>query len=226
MNRVGVISALPGELEPLVRGWKQRGQLWLGHIHETECIAIAGGMGADAAARACELVLNEGDLERPLDTLVSYGWAGALTCGLKPPQAHVISEVIDARTGEHFATASLEGQRLLTAERVVRPNEKRGLAERFQTPLVDMEAAAVARIARQQAIAFYCFKGISDGYTDKLPDFNPFIGKNGQMRMTAFVAYAIAHPQYWSALKRLGKNSKAAAQNLAALATESLTQSR
>ncbi len=85
-----------------------------------------------------------------------------------------------------------------------------------------MEAAAVARFAQNKGIAFYCFKGISDGYNDKLPDFNPFLGKDGQLRMPAFIAYALLHPKYWAALKQLGKQSQAAAANLASLVTESL----
>jgi adenosylhomocysteine nucleosidase len=218
MKRIGIVAALHGELKPLVRGWEKRGPFWTGRIGETHCIATAGGMGAQAAARACELLLKEG----PLDGLVSVGWVGALSCGLKPPHAHVISEVIDARTGERFVTASTEGQRLLTTGHVVRSDEKRGLAEQFHTLLVDMEAAAVARIASEQQLPFYCFKAISDGYTDRLPDFNRFIGPDGQMRMAAFVVYAMLYPQYWGALMRLGKNSSIAAKNLATLITRQL----
>lgn len=222
MNRIGMIAALPGELKPLVRSWEKRGQMWFGRIGDIDCVAVAGGMGAEAAAQSCELVLAEG----PLDALVSVGWAGALSCGLKPPQACVVAEVVDGRSGESYATATSEGQRLLTAEHVVRYDEKRKLAERFQSPLADMEAATVARIAKEKGIAFYSFKAISDGYNDKLPDFNRFLAANGQLRMSAFILYALAHPQYWAALSRLGKNSKAAASNLATLAAEVLKQTR
>jgi adenosylhomocysteine nucleosidase len=219
MKRISIIAALPGELKPLVAGWQKQGAFWTGSIGDSTCLAIAGGMGANAATRACELLLHEG----PLDALVSVGWAGALSCGLKPPQAHTIAEVVDARTGERFPTDASQGQRLLSSDRVLLSHEKRSFAERFQTPLVDMEAAAVARIAQQQKLPFYCFKAISDGYTDKLPDFNRFIGPDGQMSMASFAAYTIFHPQYWGALMRLGKNSSAAARNLASLITQTLS---
>jgi len=222
MKRIGIIAALAGELQPLVHGWQKNGGLWTTRIGEIEYIALAGGMGPICAARSCEQVQREG----ALDALVSVGWAGALTCGLKPPQAHVIAEVIDARTNDRFPTHSSHGQRLLSTDRVVRSHEKRSFAERFQAPLVDMEAAAVARVAQQMNVPFYCFKAISDGYTDRLPDFNPFLTDNGKMRMGAFLAYSMLHPQYWAPLLRLGKNSKAAAQNLAALVTETLLPSR
>lgn len=211
MKRIGIIAALPGELKPLVKGWQRRDRVYIGRIGDMECIAACCGMGADAATRACELMFAEGEI----DALVSIGWAGSLSCGLKPPQAFVISEVTDSRTGECYATESPEGYSMVTLDHVARPDEKRKIAERYQVPLVDMEAATVARLAHAKGIAFYCFKGVSDGANDKLPDFNRFLGKDGQLRMPAFVAYALLHPQYWAALKQLGENSKLAALNLA-----------
>ena len=218
MKRIGIIAALPGELKPLVKSWQRNGNTWKGRMGETECVATASGMGAEAATRACELVLAE---SKP-DILVSYGWCGALSCGLKPPTACVIAEVIDSTTGERYTTASKEGQRLVTLDHVARPDEKRSLAEKYQAPLVDMEAAAIARIAAAHNLPFYCLKGVSDGYNDNLPDFNRFLGNDGQLQMPAFVAYALLHPKYWAALKQLGTQSQAAAANLARLVTESL----
>jgi adenosylhomocysteine nucleosidase len=220
MKKIGIVAAIPGELKPLVAGWPQRGNMYTGRIGEAECIAIAGGMGAKAAASACELILKEG----PLDALVSVGWAGALTCGVKPPSAFPIGEVIDSMTGESYVAESPDGYRLLTLDHVARYDEKRKLAERYRTPLVDMEAATVARQARTRGIPFFCFKAISDAYTDKLPDFNRFMGKDEQLRMPAFVTYALLHPQYWAVLMRLGQQSKAAASNLARLVAESIGQ--
>ncbi len=223
MSRVAIIAALPGELKPLVRGWQQvEPNLWTGHLAGREAIAIAGGMGAAAAARAVGRVSAQGCP----DALISYGWAGALTCALKPPGAYAISEVIDHLTGERFATQSTEGVRLITLDHVARAEEKRPLAEQHQAVLIDMEAATVARYAAARNIAFYCFKGISDGYTDDLPDFNPFISENGQLRMPAFLSYAAFHPGYWPALAQLGKNSGLAASNLARLLSKSQLQSR
>lgn len=218
MKKIGIVAALPGELKPLVQGWQQRSNLYFGRIGEVECIAIAGGMGATAATRACEQLLAEGGIE----ALVSYGWAGALSCGLKPPQAVTIREVIDSLTKELFVADAPSGHRLVTLDHIARYGEKRQLAQEFQAPLVDMEAAAVARFAAAHELAFYCFKGISDGYNDKLPDFNRFLDAAGQLRMPAFVAYALLHPSYWKALQEMGKHSKAAAQNLESLITENI----
>jgi adenosylhomocysteine nucleosidase len=220
MKRIGIVAAIQGELTPLVEGWQQRGGVYTGRIGEIECTAVAGGMGAKAAASACELVLKEG----PQDALISIGWAGALTCGVKPPSAFPISEVVDSLSGESYKAETPDGYRLLTLDHIARYDEKRKLAERYLTPLVDMEAVAVARQARDRKIPFFCFKAISDAYTDKLPDFNQFIGKDEQLRMPALISYALMHPQYWAVLLRLGQQSKAAASNLARLVAESIGQ--
>ncbi|HUY81346.1 MAG TPA: hypothetical protein VMU92_06450 [Acidobacteriaceae bacterium] len=219
MNRIGIIAALPGELKPLVRGWQTREHnMWAGEVAGCETVAIAGGVGAKAAQRAAERLFAEVDA----NVLVSYGWAGALTCAVKPPTGCVISEVVDAVSGERFVTGNADGFRLITLDHVAHVDEKRGLAQKHQSTLVDMEAAAVARAAAAHGASFYCFKGVSDGYTDRLPDFNRFMNADGEMRMAAFVAYAVTHPQYWVTLARLGRNSSAAAQALANLASDGL----
>ena len=226
MTKIAIIAALPGELKPLVTredsGWRRTGpNIWTGSIAGREAIAIAGGIGAASAARAVDLVLSSG---RP-EALVSYGWAGALTCALKPPDAYAISEIIDHGSGDRFVTRAPEGMRLITLDHVARPDEKRSLAQQHQAVLVDMEAATVARLAAAASIPFYCFKGISDAYTDNLPDFSRFISPTGELRMPALLAHAALHPGYWSTLARLGNNSSIAASNLAHLLSKSFPAS-
>lgn len=220
MKKIAIIAAMAGELKPLVRGWEKRGpNLWAGRVGDCEAVAVAGGMGARAAGRAVERVLAEANP----DALVSYGWAGALTCAVKAGAVCVISEVIEDGTGERFATASRDGFRLITLDHVARSDEKRALAQKRQAVLVDMEAATVARMAAARELPFYCFKGISDGYADRLPDFNRFLNRDrGELRMPAFVAYAALHPRYWASLGRMGKNSRAAALAVADLMKEHL----
>ncbi len=220
MSYIAIIAALPGELKPLVgEDWhRPQPNVWTGTISHHGAVAIAGGIGAAAAGRAVAKALSYG---RP-DALISYGWAGALTCALKPPSAFAISEVIDHASGERFATGSSQGTRLVTLDHVARPDEKRALAQTHQAVLVDMEAAAVARLAAERNIPFYCFKGISDAYTDQLPDFGSFISPAGELRTAAFLAHAALHPAYWPSLIRLGKNSSIAASNLARSLSNSL----
>ena len=211
MRQIGIVAAFPGELKPLVRGWERRGRVFAGTIAEVEAVAACAGMGPVAAVNACELALQMG----PLDALLSVGWAGSLSCGLKPPEAVAVREVIDARSGERFSTENGVGQRLITLDHVASAEEKRRLAEAWQATLVDMEAAAVARLARARGLGFFCYKAVSDGLGDQLPDFHRFTNPRGQLSVPALALYAILHPQYWAALQRLGRNSRLAAEQLA-----------
>jgi len=219
MNRIALIAALPSELRPLVHHWPRHGKIVSGRIGSLDAVALASGMGEAAVTRACEAVLAAGSF----DTLVSLGYAGSLSCGLRPPDAVAVREVIDARTGETFAATStsaqlangLKPQRLVTLDHVANPDEKRSLAETHQATLVDMEAATVARFARDRNLGFLCFKAITDGPNDDLPDFNRFTGPDGRLRTAAFASWALFHPRYWRILSELEKNSHAAAHHLA-----------
>jgi adenosylhomocysteine nucleosidase len=226
--RIGIVAALPAELAPLIAGdpkngiprWARSGKIFAGQLRLEDgslatAYANAGGMGAAAATVAFADVFAAAGY---LDAIVSYGWAGAITCGVKPPEVYGLSEVIDTRTGERFQTATPPGPvtlRLVTIDHVARSDEKRFLSERYKAVLVDMEAATVARLAAARDIPFYCCKGISDGYADLLPDFNRFLDRRGQLRLPAFILHSLLRPQYWGALNRLRVNSDSAARRLA-----------
>ena len=219
MSRIAIIAALPGELKPLIHRWsRSASNIWTGTLGGHDTLAIAGGIGSAAASSAAQTALSRGYT----DALISYGWAGALTCALKPPSAHSISEIVDYGSGRHYPTRSPYGTRLITFDRVARPYEKRRLAEAHQAVLVDMEATAVASFAAENNIPFYCFKGISDAWDDNLPDFSRFISADGQLRMPAFLVHAALRPACWVSLMRLGRNSSLAASNLARLLSKSL----
>src|SRR5476651_2005881 len=105
MKRIAVIAALPGELKPLVRGWKRESRngvdLWKTRQSDCEWVAACAGIGASAAARAFVEIESEG----PLNAVVSLGWAGSLSGEFEVGRAYSVSEVIDIHTGEHFGAS-------------------------------------------------------------------------------------------------------------------------
>ena len=216
MTRIAIIAAMPGELKPLVHGWhheKPNGvDLWRWRYDEGEWVAACAGAGTEAATRAFAEVENDG----PISSVVSTGWAGALTAEFAPGKAYDVSGVIHVRTGERFRCATgPEEVWLATSSKVADETEKRRLQSTYNAGLVDMEAAAIARLAAMRGIPFHCIKGVSDSLTARLPDFNSFIGPNGQFHTARFVLFAILRPWHWPALVRMGENSRKAAQNMA-----------
>jgi adenosylhomocysteine nucleosidase len=213
MKRIAIIAALPGELKPLVVDWPRKSRrgvdLWRRRHGENEWIAACAGIGVDAAKRALEEIEQDG----AVDMVVSIGWAGALREEFAPGRAYRVSGIVEARSGDRFSVAGQAAECwLVTSDRVADQADKRQLAATYGAGLVDMEAAGVARQAAMRGLPFYCIKGVSDGFFDQLPDFNGFISPDGQFQSAQFIFFAMLQPWHWSALMRLGENSKKAAQ--------------
>ncbi|HTW79924.1 MAG TPA: hypothetical protein VME23_10315 [Terracidiphilus sp.] len=228
MTRTAFIAAFPGELKPLVstivngassaRVWPHSTRagvrFWAVRNEEEEWIAACAGAGQAAATRAFAAIEDGG----PIDLVFSLGWAGALTPELAPGSAHNVAGVIDVRTGERFNCDAGAGELWLATSPVVAPySEKRRLTSTYHAALVDMEAAAIARLAAMRQIPFYCIKGVSDGFHAKLPDFNRFISPTGQLETARLVLYSVFRPWHWPALIQMGENSKKASQGIAEL---------
>lgn len=221
MTRTAIIAAFPGELAPLVRNWQHEHHngidLWR-WPHRTmddaegEWVAACAGAGQTAATRA----FAAAELCGPISSVISTGWAGALNRIIEAGLAYSVAGVIDSRTGEMTPAADWrEDLWLVTSPIVADHLEKLRLAAAYSAALVDMEAAAVARLARMRNIPFYCIKGVSDALHDNLPDFNRFIGSSGRMNLFRFTLFALFHPGYWHSLLRMGENSKMAAKRIA-----------
>jgi adenosylhomocysteine nucleosidase len=189
--RIGIIAAMPGELKPLVRGWEKmpvaRGsgiRMWQRERDGDEVVAACAGMGAAAARRAFVAAEFAGSL----DVVLSVGWAGALTAAATPGECYVVSQVIDAQTGERFTLDAAGPCRLVTTVSVADEREKHRLAESYGAVMVDMEAAPIARLAQIRGIPVHAIKAVSDGVEARLPNLNPFIDIDGKMRMASFLA--------------------------------------
>lgn len=232
MIRTAIIAAMPGELKPLVRNsvgdWRHqrrnRVDLWRWSHGASEWVAACAGAGQNAATRALAEVEKDG----PVASVLSVGWVGALSSSYLPGKAFRVAGVIDTLTGERFRIPQFpplrqnDGARmghpeiwLATSPKVADVAEKQRLASTYKAGLVDMEAAAIARLAGMRGISFQCIKGVSDGVDDQLPDFNLFLTPEGQFQTFRFTLFALFHPGYWSTLKQMGENSKKASQSIA-----------
>ena len=215
MTRTAIIAAMPGELKPLVGGWPHSTRngihFWAQRTEEEEWIAACAGAGQTAATRAFAGIEDGG----PIDLVFSIGWAGALRPEIAIGSAHNVAGVIDVRTGERFHCEAGAGNLwLATGAKVADRAEKHRLAATYDAALVDMEAAAIARLAAMRSIPFYAIKGVSDGFNDRLPDFNPFLTADGHFRLVPFALSSFVRPWYWPALLRMGENSKRASQSI------------
>jgi adenosylhomocysteine nucleosidase len=150
------------------------------------------------------------------------GWAGALREEIAPGTVVKASMVRDLNTGEMFA-AEGSGGLLLTSSRVAVREEKQRLGKTYDGAVaVDMEAAALARMAVAHDLRFYAIKAVSDTLEEDLPDMNPFVTSGGQFATARFIASVATKPKYWSALAQFGKQAKFAADNLCAAVADEI----
>ncbi|WP_263357752.1 phosphorylase family protein [Acidicapsa ligni] len=215
------IAALPREIASLVshRGWRAYQKLLSRNIHlfeHDDAILACAGMGADRAALAVEAALKLG----PASELISIGWAGACNERLHVGDIVHADIVVDTRTGERFFTGEgTQPQTIQTVVTVASPasaQEKQRLGAAYSASAVDMEAAAVARLARARELPFYAIKAISDDVTFELPDLAQFATQDGQFREAAFGLHVALRPTLWASVLAMAKGSKLAAGHLCA----------
>lgn len=183
-----------------------------------EWTCVAEGPGPRLAARAVEMAL---DRCRPA-ALVSVGLCGGLAPQLRIGNILMADRIIDVDRGGQFPASLATASRghsvgaVASTDRVASTvSDKRSLRE-TGADVVEMEAAAVARIASKQGIPFYCIKSVSDTATDDLIlDFNHLRDKAGRFSRPRIIAAALKRPlRRIPALLKLDRHTRAAAESL------------
>jgi len=192
---------LPSEGQP--RGI--RSQAPYGVFESGEAVGIVSGIGGKCAADAAFWGIREFQPE----LVISAGFAGALRAEVEVGSCVRPEWVIDSETQERFPGGGSEGV-LVTAPAIAGIHHKHALASRYSACAVDMEAAAVARAAREQGIRFAAVKAISDGIGTNLPPLDRFIDPKGRFEEVRFVTWAAIRPWSWPALFELARGTRAA----------------
>jgi len=96
---------------------------------------------------------------------------------------------------------------LVTASVVASVKEKARMHASYGAAAVDMEAAAVARLARAHGLGFGAVKVISDEAGVELAELGRFATADGQFREGAFAVHAMVRPWMWGKLIGLARNS-------------------
>jgi len=193
-NQVGVICAMTRELAPLVKRTP------------AGCTIVAGGIGARAAERAAR------DIDAQV--LISAGYAG----GLSAPAARGVIVVDTATSMFDYALPQAARGRIADSQKMIAtPAARANLAAETGAIAVDMESAAIARVAGQRGIPFIAIRVVTDGPADTLViDWDRYRNDDGSMRMTPAVLSALRSRQGVAELFRLWYASKEATNVLSA----------
>jgi len=185
------------------------------------------GPGEQRAAAAATRAVGAG-----ARVLVSWGLAGGLTADLAPGTVVVPRRVISL-DGEAFHTDAVWHSRLveLADELAVHvgdvltvptalesPDDKRAAAQRCDAVAVDMESAAIARVAAGARVPFVALRVVFDGLLDSLPrGAEQWLDEHGRRRLAPALR-AVGDLRQWGALVTLVRRYRVASGALEKLA--------
>ena len=214
---VVIIAAMERELAPLTSDWELN-TLHAGE-HELIChegpdvVAVFSGMGCKRAEIAARAAIEKYSPK----ALVSAGLAGGLMRSLKVGNVVLPNVIIDAATGAEYRCNLggdvIGGGVLVSSFEIAEKQSKPELVECFHALVVDMEAAGVAKVARESGLRFRCVKAISDELEFAMPPLNRFVA-DGVLQTGKLLRWVTLRPQYWPALITLGINSRRAGKSL------------
>lgn len=217
---VGVVVALAAEAQALVRR-----RYLLGVVEQAApgVRVLVCGMGPRAAGDAAATLAQGG-----VTALAIFGVAGGLDPALTPGTLLLPAEVLDEQ-GQRHATdsawrarlaarlgAAPDQRPLLTVESpLLGPQDKRLALQRWGAPAVDMESAAVARIARARKLPFLALRAVADGAGDSIPEaLANAIDRYGRPRNLAMVSALLRNPGLIAELPHLASTMNRASAAL------------
>jgi hopanoid-associated phosphorylase len=218
LRPIGILVAVDTEhtiLRKVMRAWSGL----------APTIAVSG-MGPEAAERTAETLAAGG-----VCGLMSFGYAGAIREDLKRGTV-IIAEEVRTETGSAFATdpawrlqlaEALAGQMgvrfgsLLSLRAVAAsPAEKRRHAESSDAIAVDMESAAVAKVARRHGLPFIAIRAIVDEAHHCVPKAAAAaVDPHGRSRPWRAAMPLLKEPAQIGALVMLARGASAADRSLA-----------
>ncbi len=213
MPRLAIVAALEREVRPLVKKWRVTEKEHDGRryrfFQSGDTVLVCGGIGAAAARRACEAVIEIFDAQ----VVCSAGFAGALNPSLKVGDLVRPGTVINASDGSRTAISAGNGV-LVSFGSVASPEQKQKLRDSYGAEIVDMEAAAVARAAEARGKEFMAVKAISDVADFEFPAMERFVDADGRFLQWRFGLYSAIRPWLWVRVVQLARNSNRASTAL------------
>lgn len=213
MRRIAIVAALKNEVSPLIRKWHVRLVEHGGRRHQLfengNAALIFGGVGAEAARRATEAIIQE---FRPTHIL-SVGFVGALDPAMKVGDIFEPRTVVSAGDGVRTDTGCGQGT-LVTFGAASGREQKEKLREAYCASAVDMEAAAVAQGAGLRGVSFGALKVVSDEAGFEMAPVQDFVASDGSFRTARFALHVATRPWLWGRTIVLGRNSVRASKQL------------
>ncbi len=211
----GIVVALPEELSTLTAKRIEKG--CIGSIGDKILVAHSG-VGAKNASASAELLVKQG-----VNSLISWGCAAALDKALKPGDLVVAVSLVDTdklwldldnNGWANHVQATLAKQPLVTARVgtlaeseniIVTSREKGQLASASGAIAVDMESAAIAKVAKLHGLPFLAVRAVADPLDMDLPKaVSHALNGQGEVILRKLLMFLLLHPSELPGLVKLG----------------------
>jgi adenosylhomocysteine nucleosidase len=165
---------------------------------------FAGGLGA--AMRVGDVLLPSAIVEPSGECCAGSRGTGSLPVLFAAGQAGCLSpDVVPWQRGRLLSVAELVGD----------PKEKARLAAQHDAVAVDMESAVAARCCFQAGVPFACLRAISDDGETPLSPHLVEVLRGGEVAPLRLAAVLARRPWLAAELRRLARDTRKAARNLA-----------
>ena len=223
---VGIVVALPEELATLTRVKPAQEECF---ALNARVFVVYAGAGPLNAAKAAYSLIGKG-----VASLISWGCAAALSPDLKPGALLLPLQVVSEQ-GERFSTdaqavqflqalflknLTINTAALLESSRVVADSrEKQRLHDQTGAVALDMESAAVMKVAEMERLPCLVVRAIADPVSMDLPKaVVQALNAQGQIELAKLLRYLLTHPWQIPALIKLGLYFHAAQKTLKVVA--------
>ena len=237
-----LLAALPQEVRPflrLSRARRRRGLPWPAWefaVGQVRGLLAISGMGQQAAREAAARLAGQ---FKP-HLLVSLGFGGALSPELQPgdlvlgeffgrydPVTRVLEPMTRApapprplpellRTLTAAGLAVFSGS-IVSTPWIIHKARQGGGLRGLPLPVLDLENAAVAELARTEGLPFLGLRAITDAAAEEIPDFlAPAGGELGTVGALDALGWLAADPRRLKDLVHLWRHNRLAAARLAA----------
>jgi len=222
----GIIVALPEEISTLTSASLQQGESI--RLNNNIVLMLAGAGPENAAHAAYQLIKHNG-----ANRLISWGCAAALVDYLTPGDLILAENLIDknqqilacdsnwlSHTRETLKHLSLFQEPLVESQHIIGTAEgKQRLYIETQAIAVDMESAAIARIAKQHHCPFLLVRSIADTANMNLPQaIYHAMNAEGRVDISKLLLFILKKPSEIPGLIHLGLCFSSAKKTLTAIA--------
>ncbi|HPX60942.1 MAG TPA: hypothetical protein PLN25_04135 [Deltaproteobacteria bacterium] len=239
--KIAVITAMPEETAAVLKKAsnsekrRQDGRMIIhGRLFGHDVLLAESGMGMLNAGWGAAALTGKG-----VDLIISAGFGGAVKSGLQVGNVVMARNILqlhgnDLETvcvgfyGQNSIAESLSLPlgTFISCDTILNKRDLAGLLpDECTNPVVEMETAAIARVAAQHGTPFLALRSISDPWNEEL-DFSidEFCDDSMQIRIPKVLRTIAQRPHIIPQLIRLARNSRIAAKALSTAMEQLLKQ--